>query len=140
MYNETWCLVNITVMRKKTMNNNIQVSYDEIVKGYIIKMPELVSLNAIEEWKKEFSVDLNSLPLSQRFVMLIDTNKHEFESIQCLKSLRDFFTTNADVQSKCVKVAFVQPKEYIEPCIKSEIEGYFGNYEEAYKWLENYAY
>jgi len=118
------------------MNNNIQVSYDKNINGYVVKMPEFVSLITIEEWRNKFALYLKFLPLSQKFAMLIDTNKHEFESIQCLKSLRDFFTANAEVQSKCVKVAFVQPKSYMEPCIKSEIEGYFENFEEAYKWLE----
>lgn len=118
------------------MNGNIQTSYDEKINGYVIKMPEFVRLNAIEEWKNKFSLDLKSLLFGQRVVMLIDTNKHEFESIRCLKSLRDFFTANAKINSNGMKVAFVQPKKYMVAHVKSEIEGYFENYDEAYKWLE----
>ena len=68
--------------------------------------------------------------------MLIDTNKHEFESIQCLKLLREFFTTNVVIQTNVGKVAFVQPKNYRGPHVVSEIEAYFESTEEAYKWLE----
>jgi len=118
------------------MNRNIQVSFDKKINGYIISMPEFISLDSIEEWMHKFELDLKSLPLSQRVVMLIDTNKHEFESIQCLKSLHEFFTSNSVIQSNIVKVAFVRPKSYGEPLVKSELEAYFESVEEAYKWLE----
>jgi len=118
------------------MNGNIQVSYDDKISGYVVRMPEFVSLRAIEEWRKNFSFEFKSLPSSQRVIVLIDTNRHEFESIQCLKSLRDFFTTNAEIKSNGVKTAFVQPGNIMDPHIKSDIEGYFENYDEAYKWLK----
>ncbi len=75
-------------------------------------MPDFVSLNSIEEWA------------------------HEFELIQCLKLLREFFTTNVAIQFNVVKVAFVQPQSYREPKVVSEIEGYFESIEEAYEWLK----
>ena len=118
------------------MSENIRVSFDKKINGYIISMPEFISLNSIEEWKNKIDLELKSLPLNQKVVMLIDTNKHEFESIQCLKSLREFFTSNAVIQFNIVKVAFVRPKSYGEPHIKSEFEAYFESVEEAYKWLE----
>jgi len=118
------------------MNRNIQVSFDNKINGYIIRMPEFISLNSIEEWTHKFELDLKTLPLGQRVVMLIDTNKHEFESIQCLKNLREFFTSSSLIQSNIVKVAFVRPKSYGEPHVKSDLEAYFESVEEAYKWLE----
>ena len=118
------------------MNGNVQVTFDKKINGYIIRMPDFVSINSIEEWVHEFEHILKSLPLTQRITMLIDANKHEFESTQCLKLLREFFTTNVVIQSNVVKVAFVQPKNYREPQAVSEIEGYFESTEEAYKWLK----
>ncbi len=116
--------------------NNIQYSFDKKIKGYVINMPEYISLKSIEEWKNEMNHELKSLPSNQNITMLIDTNKHEFESVQCLRSLRDFFTSNTNL-SNIVKVAFVQPKNYMSPHVKSEQEAYFENIKEAYIWLKN---
>lgn len=118
------------------MNGAIQIKFDEKLNGYIIRMPAFISLKSIEEWKRQFALNLKSLPLTQKIVLLIDTNRHEFESIQCLKNIRDFFTSNYVIQSNVVKVAFVQPNSYMAPHIKSEIEAYFDSIEEAYKWLK----
>ncbi len=118
------------------MKDNVRFKFDEKINGYVITMTDFVSLAAIEEWKKRFDIELKSIPFSQKIVMLIDTGKHEFESIQCLKSLREFFTTNSVIQSNGVKAAFVQPKNYIEPHVKSEFEAYFEKSDDAYKWLE----
>jgi hypothetical protein len=118
------------------MSNNIQVLYNEKISGHVIQISEFVSLNALEEWKKRVGLDLKSLPFGQRVVMLMDTNRHEFESLQYLKKLRDFFTTNVVIQSNGIKVASVQPKIYLEPHIISKVEAYFESVEEVYKWLE----
>lgn len=61
---------------------------------------------------------------------------HQFESIQCLKSLRDFFTQQPVIQSNGIKVAFVQPANIIPPQIKSESEAWFENFDEACNWLK----
>ena len=117
------------------MADSIQVKFDEKLKGYIVSMPDFISLGAIEEWKARFENNLKSIPAGQKAMLLIDTNQHQFESIQCLKSLREFFDNNSVIQSNDVKVAFVQPVNFVEPQIKSEREAYFESLEEAYKWL-----
>ena len=117
------------------MTGRIQVKFDEKLKGYIVSMPDFISLSAIEEWKDRFDIDLISIPSDQQARLLIDTNQHQFESIQCLKSLREFFANNSVIQSNGVKVAFVQPANFVEPQIRSEREAYFESFEEAYKWL-----
>ena len=118
------------------MNSSIHISYDDTMKGYVIKMPETASLEDIESWRNEFSTELKSLTSNQKFVILIDTNRHDFESIQCLKSIREFLTDNENIKSKCMKVGFVQPEKYMEPHIKSEYEGYFESFDDAYTWLK----
>jgi len=118
------------------MQYNIQTKYDKLIKGYVVSMPESISLVAIEEWKESIGTDLRLLPNNQKVVMLIDTNKHQFESIKCLKILRELFTNNEVLQSNGVKAAFVQPQSHMEPHIKSEHEAYFDNVSSAYKWLQ----
>jgi len=118
------------------MKGRIQTQFDEKINGYVVSMPEYISLEAIEEWKKSMSYDFESLSEGQQAVILMDTNMHQFESIQCLKSIREFFVTNPVVQSNGVTVAFVQPNEYIKPHIKSVNEAYFDNCSDAFKWLQ----
>ncbi len=118
------------------MAHYIQIKFDDSICGFVVGMPELITLEAIEEWKESMGNYLESLPLNQEVVMLIDTNKHQFESIQCLKSIREFFATNPVIQSNGVKAAFVQPNDYIKPHIKSENEAYFDNCLAAFKWLQ----
>lgn len=117
------------------MTDGIQVKFDEKLKGYIVSMPDFISLGAIEEWKDRFDNDFKSIPTGQDVMLLIDSNQHQFESIQCLKSLREFFANNSVIQTNNVKVAFVQPANFVEPQIKSEREAYFESFEEAYEWL-----
>ncbi len=66
--------------------------------------------------------------------LLLDTNKHQFESIECLKFLRDLISN--EVIHRLSSVAFVQPREYRTPEVPSSTEGYFDNFEDAYTWLQ----
>ena len=118
------------------MRQNIQTRFDESINGYVVSMPELISFEAINEWRESINKELKSLQNNQKVVILIDTNKHQFESIQCLKSIRELFTNNEVIQSNGVKAAFVQPQSYMEPHIKSESEAYFDNVSSAFKWLQ----
>lgn len=118
------------------MEGHIQTQFDERINGYVVSMPEFISLEAIEEWKRSISNDLESIPGDQQVVILMDTNKHQFESIKCLKSIREFFATNHVIQSNGVKAAFVQPDEYMKPHIKSKNEAYFDDCLAALKWLQ----
>ncbi|NOZ51975.1 MAG: hypothetical protein GXP08_02345 [Gammaproteobacteria bacterium] len=83
-----------------------------------------------------FNQELKSISQHQVIVMLMDTNQHHFESVQCLKSLRDFFSTSPVIQSNGVKVAFVQPENVMQPHVKSASDAYFTDYDKAYQWLE----
>lgn len=119
-----------------TMQDRIQTQFDEKINGYVVSMPEHISLEAIEEWKQSISSCLESLSKGQQVVLLVDTNMHQFESIQCLQGIRGVFVTNPVIQSNGVTVAFVQPYEYMKPHIKSENEAYFDDCSTAFKWLQ----
>jgi len=119
------------------MKEHIQVRFDERISGYVISMPEFICLNAIEQWIDEFGKELSTLPQGSRITLLIDTNLHQFESIQCLKRIRAFLTTNKQVvNASHVVVAFIAPASHIEAHIKSESEAYFETRSDAYRWLE----
>lgn len=80
-------------------------------------MPDFIGLNAIEEWTMRFDLDLQSIPISRRVVLLIDANRRQFESTPCLKRLRDFLTTHPVIRPHGVKIAFVQPVNVMTPQI-----------------------
>jgi carboxypeptidase C (cathepsin A) len=90
----------------------------------------------IEVWKDTFNQELKAIRSSKYFNLLVDTNKHNFESIQCLKNLREYLTKNPALKSNCKKAAFVSPAKYMTPKIESETVAYFDNLEQAYIWLK----
>lgn len=117
------------------MKHCIEYHFDRNIAGYVISMPEFIDLDTIEQWINSFEQELNTLTANQRLIMLVDTNQHEFESVQCLKRLRDFFTGNTVIKANGLRVAFVQPTEYRMPNIKSESEAYFSSRDAVYAWL-----
>ncbi len=119
-----------------TMEDRIKINYDKRINGYVVTMPDFVTLEMIEEWKDRFDQKLKTIRKSDNLSLLFDTNKHNFESIQCLKSLREYLTGNTLIRSSISKSAFVAPAKYMTPTIKSKVEAYFDNLEQAYQWLE----
>lgn len=118
------------------MKEKIQFKYEAEIQGYIIAMPEIIHMSSIDEWIAGFSLELASFPPEKRVVMLVNTNQHNFESIQCLKTLRMFFYDNPIFLSNGVTVAFVAPEKYVKPHIESEVEAYFDCCEQAFMWLK----
>jgi len=119
-----------------TMEDRIEINFDNRINGYVVTMPAFVTLDLIEEWKDRFDQELKTIRNSNDFVLLFDTNRHNFESIQCLKSLREYLTDNKVLKSSFSRMALVAPAKFMAPKIKSEIEAYFDNLEQAYKWLK----
>lgn len=118
------------------MEDRIEINFDNRINGYVVTMPDSVTADMIEEWKDRFDQELKTIRHSNNLVLLFDTNAHNFESIQCLKSLREYFEDNKVLTSSFARVALVAPAKYTAPEIKSEVEAYFDNFEEAYKWLK----
>ncbi len=111
--------------------------FDKKINGYLIIMPNFVTVKMIEQWKKQFDKELKIAQNNSHYSLLIDTNKHKFESIQCLKSLRDYLSYLSDSQNNLVRAAFVSPPNFRTPQITSEFEAYFDDYEKAYQWLKS---
>jgi hypothetical protein len=118
------------------MDNKIEFKFDIKINGYVVTMPDFVTLDMIEEWKVRFDRELKTIRSSNKFALIFDTNKHNFESIQCLKILREYLTDNKVLKSSFSRAALVAPAKFMAPNIKSEVEAYFDNFEEAYKWLK----
>ena len=100
-------------------------------------MPDFVTLKMIEEWKVRFEQKLKSFPNSNNCALLLDTGKHNFESIQCLKFLREYLADDSLVKSCVTRAALVAPAKFMIPVVKSESEAYFDNIDVAYQWLIN---
>lgn len=101
----------------------------------MVTMPDFVTLKMIEEWKIRFEQKLKTFPSLNNCALLFDTGKHNFESIQCLKSLREYLTDDALIKSCVTRAALVAPAKFMAPSIKSESEAYFDNIDVAYQWL-----
>jgi len=101
------------------LKNSIEIHYDEKIDGYVISMPDFISLEILEEWQERFNIELSSKMDDAPFKLLLDSNKHDFESIQCLKILRDYLSELREVIDR---VAFVAPANFVEPHIESESE------------------
>lgn len=113
--------------------SQVHMEYHQEIKGYLVSFPSKVSLIALKIWGSEFTLELQAH--SGQAGLLLDTNAHDFESTDCLKWLREFFTEEHVVRRKISRVAFVQPVQYRMPEIVTESEAYFSTVKEAYEWL-----
>jgi hypothetical protein len=118
----------------ETTSNAINLEYDQGLRSFVVSMPEHVTLAAIEDLQERLFAALASQRSQSN--LLIDSNRHDFESTACLKALREMLEA-PQVVSKCMRVAFVQPKQYRETHVASDQEGYFQSIEAARAWIRN---
>lgn len=113
----------------------IKIQFDETIGAFVVTLPAFTTLGALNRWEPLFLQAMAVQP--GRVGLLFDTSSHNFESIECLKWLRQFFTDRAGIGSKINRVAFVQPAKYKLPQMTSETEAYFLSVQEAYSWLQH---
>jgi len=118
------------------VSSHIDTDYDDEICAFVVRMPEYIIFKELKQWRTEFLASLDKRVEHEKVALLIDTNTHQFESIACLKLLRDLFSNKSKIKHYISKVAFVQPREYREPGIRSLNEGYFSCFEDAYCWLQ----
>jgi hypothetical protein len=116
------------------MTCHITTKYDAEIGVFIICLPEFITFTELKQWKAEFLSSLKDIKDNIKRAILIDTNTHQFESIACLKLLRDL-CNEPQVKSCISRTAFVSPSQYRKPEMVSATEGYFSSFEEAYNWL-----
>jgi hypothetical protein len=115
------------------VTTQINLHYDSGLRGFIVSMPPHVTLTALHDLTDRLFVAV-AATTETTCRLLLDTNQHDFESIACLKALREMLEA-PQAATKCVRVAFVQPPQFREPLIASDHEGYFNDVEEARAWL-----
>lgn len=113
---------------------SIHTVYDPIIEAYVVSFPSEVSLHSLSAWGCEFIRVLDARA-DRTAGLLVNTNTHGFESVDCLRWLRDFFAKEYSVKRGIDRVAFVQPIQYRVPEIVSDYEAYFSTVEDARKWL-----
>lgn len=89
----------------------------------------------MKSWGVEFKNKLNG---KSGLCLLLDTNSHDFESVECLKWLREFLTQEKVLTQAIIKVAFVQPETYRASEVISDSVAYFNDSDSARKWLNLY--
>ena len=113
----------------------IETTFDNDVNAFIVRMPDHIALEELNHWRKEFLLSLGEGVGDDKAALLLDTNKHQFESIECLKLLRELLSNERQIKHCISRVAFVQPRHYREPEVSSSTEAYFSSFEDAYHWL-----
>jgi hypothetical protein len=114
--------------------DRIHTVYRPDLKSYVVSLPSGVSHSALKKWSFEFIRELQSR--RSKAGLLFNTGDHDFESIDCLKLLKDLFTKNRAIRKKINRVAFVQPIQYRNPEVISDSEAYFSAEQKAIEWLK----
>ncbi len=114
----------------------IEIHFDEEINGYVITMPDWVTLEMLKDWKFRFDKMLAETSHKSEYSLLIDTGRHEFESVDCLKFLREYLSEKPEFKNMIKKGAFVGPQKYVSPHVESDLEAYFNDYHEAHDWLK----
>ena len=114
------------------------MGYDDEISALVVRMPDFITLNMLKRWKDEFLLSLNQIVGQEKVALLIDTNTHQFESIACLKLLRDL-TNEPQVIGRISRVAFVGPSQYKQPEVVNSSEAYFSQFEKAHNWLRQHV-
>ncbi len=102
---------------------------------YVVMFPDHITLESMKSWGVEFKNKLNG---KSGLSLLLNTNSHNFESVECLKWLREFLTQEQVLTQAINKVAFVQPGTYRATEVISDSEAYFNDSYSARKWLNLY--
>lgn len=118
------------------MPHHIETTFEKELNAIIVYMPELITLSALECWREQLLKLLTKLDQNGKVALLLDTNRHDFESVECLKLLRELLSNEPRVRENISRVAFVQPGHYKEPEIVSPTEAYFSQRKEACEWLK----
>lgn len=113
----------------------IQTRFDAGLDAFVVKFPEFVTLSCLRDWGDVFLLELESH--SNDVALLLDTNQHNFESVECLKWLRSFLMDEPTIESTVYRVVFILPQEYRRPEVVSDGEAYFTNTREAQRWLQS---
>lgn len=112
------------------------MKFDQELNAIIVNMPKVITLDILKKWRKIFLELLVKRHANKKVALSLDTNRHDFESIECIKLLRELLSKNMHVNQSISRIAFVQPVNYREPEIVNSTEAYFSQAEDAQEWLK----
>lgn len=115
----------------------IATAFDHAAGTFIVHLPEHTTLTHLEAWGQTFRARLLQRERRARSGLLLDTSRHNFESVACLKFIRSFLHEITQMDTGIYKIAFVQPITYRQPEVVSSEEAYFSSVEEALQWLRH---
>lgn len=111
------------------MTPSISTTYDTTLDAVIIRFPDTVTEGQMRQWAAALPGRLAPLGRNSSS-MLLDTNRHQFESMECLRLLRSALESS-HVRRAIRRVAFVQPVSFRIPGVVSAEEAYFSTVEDA---------
>ena len=117
------------------MPDNISMKYDTDLNAFIVRMPAEIFFDQLRDWRKQVFISLESGSVPDKFSILLDTNLHRFESIDCLRLIRHLLSN--EIIHRIAFAAFVKPANVPVPESEHPQERYFDDYESAYAWLES---
>ncbi len=112
------------------MCSQISTEFRQELRAVIVRFPDPVTLKQISEWIPRFVTILEENEPNCTN-LLLDTTRHNFEHIECLRLLKTTLTMEPVVLRNLKTVAFVQPKYVREPIRVSTREAYFASFEDA---------
>ncbi len=114
---------------------NIEIKLLDGILGYKVLLPELITSKSLIELRDILSQKLEEEQIDN-YCLLVDSNAHEFESIETMKQLRDVLSSFTIEIEGLKTIAFVRPKERGGKSITSPNEAYFNDCNEALSWLK----
>ena len=117
------------------MTTDIAMTYDTTLCAVIVRFPDTVTEDQMRKWVATLPGHLAVLE-GNSSSMLLDTNRHQFESMECLRLLRCALES-AQVRKAIRRVAFVQPESFRLPAVVSAEEAYFSTFQDACIALTN---
>lgn len=116
-------------------DTHITIEWDDRINCYVVRMRGRITLDMLADWKTKFDGLLDASSRPPRFSLLIDTGAHDFESVECLRFLREYLSNQSVLGTRLRRGAFVAPAPYVAPHVTSTAEAYFNDFHEAYRWI-----
>jgi len=113
---------------------DVEVTYDTAMGGVVVSLPQFITMAALEGLQERLASRVAAGVLDGARRLLVDTNQHDFESVACIRALRDALE-GAGIGNGCWRVGFVAPAEHRASTVVSDREAYFNDVAAARAWL-----
>ncbi|MBV1862619.1 MAG: hypothetical protein KUG77_29630 [Nannocystaceae bacterium] len=120
------------------MGRETRIHHDPTLPGLVLSLPDVITPHTVEDLRHRLPGYLPVCSDDAGSNILIDTNRHDFESIACIRAFRDVLDRSG-IGQHCSRVAFVTPAKYRAAEVVSEREAYFSDVSAARAWLTDGA-